>query len=61
MVLGSIMNSENVGYIVIGVIAIAWLVFIGAMVNSSDKNFQFCIQHGGSWVEGSCLMDKRAQ
>ena len=55
------MDSENVGYIVIGVIAIAWLVFIGAMVNSSDKNFQFCIQHGGSWVEGNCLMDKRTQ
>ena len=43
---------------VIPVVAIIFFTFIGVMAWSGDKKMEVCITHGGSWVEGNCLIDK---
>ena len=43
---------------VIPVLAALFFAFIGFLAWTSDNKMEVCITHGGSWVEGNCLIDK---
>lgn len=39
------------------VVGFLFLFFIGFMIFDDTKRMEYCVEHGGSWVQSSCLMD----